>query len=149
MTEPQHTTLSVDEREAFLRDGGTGVLSFSTREDDAPHSIPVSYGYDAVEADFYFRLATGDDSEKWPPEERPVTFVAYGREDDRWVSVVASGNLHETTDSEVADETIAGLERVHIPFVDIFGDPPADVQFQFYRLDPDSLTARGETPTEV
>jgi len=42
-----------------------------------------------------------------------------------------------------------GFEGVTIPFVDIFGDRPADVSFSFYRLVPETLTGRKEVVAEL
>lgn len=131
------------ERDEFLKTGTTGVLSLSVR-DAAPHSIPVSYGYDPVDGVFYFRLATGPESEKGSLDDRSVSFVVYGRDDGVWKSVVASGALRETTDEKVALDSLEGLERVHIPIVDMFGEPVENVSFRFYRLDPEKLTSRIE-----
>ena len=138
------TELSDDDREEFLGNAGTGVLSLSTSGDEPPHALPVSYGYDPLEGMFYFRLASGPDSEKGELEGRAVSFVTYDQVDDRWVSVVAKGSLRGTTDDSIALDALEGLERVHIPLVDIFGQPPGTVEFEFYRLDPDVLTSRSE-----
>ena len=135
--------MSDDERDEFLGVGGTGVISLATADGAAPHSIPVSYGYDAAESTFYFRLATPPDSRKGDLSGRRVSFVAYGN-DDGWRSVVATGQLEATTEESVATETLQGLERVHIPLVDVFDDPVRDVPFEFYRLVPDELTTRTE-----
>jgi nitroimidazol reductase NimA-like FMN-containing flavoprotein (pyridoxamine 5'-phosphate oxidase superfamily) len=80
---------------------------------------------------------------------RPVTFVVYAQRDGGWQSVVATGDLEATTDASVSTETLEGLEHVHIPLVDIFGRPTKDVDFEFYRLVPDELTGRKESPTAV
>lgn len=114
-----------------------------------PHSVPVSYGYDAAETTFYFRLAADPDSAKDEISDHEVTFVVYGQTDDEWWSVVAKGQLEETTEESIATETIQGFQHVHIPFVDIFGRPPKDVPFEFYRLVPDELTSRTESSTSV
>ncbi|WP_280535318.1 pyridoxamine 5'-phosphate oxidase family protein [Halopenitus sp. POP-27] len=143
---PDVIQLGDDERDEFLGAGGTGVLSFSTDTETPPHSIPVSYGYDSADEAFYFRLATGVESRKGDPADRSVSFVAYGQREDRWNSVVAEGRLVATTDDDVALEALQGLERVHIPFVEIFGAPPETIDFEFYRLDPEELTARTEQP---
>ncbi|WP_435073065.1 pyridoxamine 5'-phosphate oxidase family protein [Halorubrum sp. HHNYT27] len=136
-----------DERDEFLGRSGTGVLSLSTAGDDPPHSVPVSYGYDPVEETFYFRLAVGEGSGKANPTDRGVTFVTYGERDGRWKSVVASGRLVSTTDDALSTESLAGLERTdQIPIVDVFGQPTSQIQFEFYRLDPDRLTSRVERP---
>ena len=144
-------TMDDAERDAFLGDGGVGVLSFATDEDEAgaPHAVPVSYGYDDVESAFYFRLAVGRDSEKPPLADRPVTFVTYDEVDGVWHSVVASGRLVATDDDEIGTDALAGLSRVDIPLVDAYGRPTTEVQFEFYRLDPDSLTGRRSSSPEV
>jgi len=51
------------ERDEFLGNGGTGVISCRRRQ-TTRHTVPVSYGYDATETTFYFRLATGADGSK-------------------------------------------------------------------------------------
>jgi len=138
-----------DERDEFLGRSGTGVLSLSTAGDDPPHSVPVSYGYDPVDEVFYFRLAVGEESGKANPTDRGTTFVTYGERDGRWRSVVASGQLVSTTDESLSTESLAGLERTkQIPIVDVFGEPTSQVEFRFYRLDPDRLTGRVERPME-
>jgi nitroimidazol reductase NimA-like FMN-containing flavoprotein (pyridoxamine 5'-phosphate oxidase superfamily) len=146
MADTTPTAMSETERDAFLGTGGTGVLSFP-RPDGAPHALPVSYGYDADGESFYFRLAVPSDSEKAGLLDRPVSFVVHGETETGWHSVIATGRLEETTDEAVATETLQGLRNVRIPLVDIFGSPPGDVPFQFYRLAPEELTARKETST--
>lgn len=132
-----------EEIDSFLGTGGTGVISLSTDASEPPHSVPVSYGYDATDGAFYFRLATGSDSEKSDLAGRPVTFVAYGSSEDRWHSVVARGRLRDIEDGDT-QEALAGLQRVHIPLFDVFDRPPADVTFEVLRLEPDKLTGRSE-----
>lgn len=149
MGNAQSVSMDADECEAFLGAGGTGVISFAGAEDEHPHTIPVSYGYDATETTFYFRLAVGSDSDKGEVAGSPVTFVVYGQEDDRWRSVVAKGHLEETTEESVAMESLQGLQQVHIPLVDIFERPARDVPFEFYRLAPDELSGRKESKTPV
>lgn len=141
--------MDATERDDFLGTGGTGVVSFSTTGDEPPHTVPVSYGYDAAESNFYFRLAVGSDSAKADPAGRAVSFVVYGHEADGWRSVVATGSLEATTEASIATDTLQGLERVHIPLVDVFGEPPKDVPFEFFRLVPAELTARREDRTEL
>lgn len=143
MVDTDPVRMTERERVEFLETGTTGVLSLSV-SDAAPHSIPVSYGYDSADGVFYFRLAVGSDTEKGSLDERPVSFVVYGQADGVWKSVVASGVLRETTAEDVALDSLEGLERVHIPFVDIFGEPIESVSFEFYRLDPEKLGTRVE-----
>ena len=150
MDDNSPVTMSAEDRDAFLGTGGTGVLSLSTNEVDAPHAIPVSYGYDPVESTFYFRLAVGKAREKGELDGRAATFVVYDKVDDGegdWQSVVAKGSLADIERDEVATESLAALDRVDIPLVDIFGAPTSDVSFQFLRLVPEELSAREEGST--
>jgi nitroimidazol reductase NimA-like FMN-containing flavoprotein (pyridoxamine 5'-phosphate oxidase superfamily) len=137
--------LGEDERNEFLGDGGTGVMAFPGSGDGPPHAIPISYGYDAAEATFYFRLAVGPDSRKGDVDGRAVSFVVHGDGEGPWRSVVAEGRLERTTDDSIATETLQGLERVRIPLFDVFEKPPGEVAFEFYRLVPDELTGRTES----
>lgn len=146
MTEPEPVTMTDEECDALLTRRASGVLSLTTAADEPPHSIPVSFGYDSMTSTFYFRLADAD-SQKGELAGRPASLVTYDR-DEKYQSVVASGTL-EPTDEESGTEALAGLERVTIPYVDIHGEPPADVAFEFYRLVADRLTGRKETTTEL
>ena len=141
--------LDPEERDAFLGRGGTGVLSFATDADTAPHTVPVSYGYDAEDDEFYFRLSVGGDSTKADLLDRPVTFVVFGDEDDRWKSIVATGELESTDTEGIETDTLDGLDRVHIPLVDIFGESTRNISFEFFRLVPDEWTGRKESPPGV
>lgn len=149
MADSETTAMDEAERDAALGDGGTGVVSFGTGEGEAPHSIPVSYGYDSADGIFYFRLAVGPESEKRDVLDDPVSFVVYDSGDDGWWSVVVTGTLERTTEEGIETETLRGLERVNIPLVDIFGRPPGEVPFEFFRLVPEEWGARKETKTRL
>jgi nitroimidazol reductase NimA-like FMN-containing flavoprotein (pyridoxamine 5'-phosphate oxidase superfamily) len=149
MDETQSIAMGEDERDDFLGTGGTGVISFAESESEFPHSLPVSYGYDADETTFYFRLAVASDSNKGDVTGRSVTFVTYGQTEDRWRSVIVKGHLRETTEQAIATESLEGLGRVQIPLVDIFGRPIKEVPFEFYRLAPEEITSRKESSTEI
>ncbi|WIV66355.1 pyridoxamine 5'-phosphate oxidase family protein [Natrialbaceae archaeon AArc-T1-2] len=152
MADTDAVELDADERDDFLGNGGTGVISFSTPEGTSPHSIPVSYGYDAATTDFYFRLSVGPDREKGDLDGREVSFVVYGRdgdEDEKWKSVLAKGRLEDVDADPIATETLEELDRVHIPLHDVFGEHPRAVSFEFFRLDPEVLTAHTESSTEI
>jgi nitroimidazol reductase NimA-like FMN-containing flavoprotein (pyridoxamine 5'-phosphate oxidase superfamily) len=146
MSEPRAVHLDEDEREAFLGAGGTGVMSFAN-EAGPPHSIPVSYGYDADTGSFFFRLAYGADTEKPGPADVAVSFVVYGETDEGWHSVVAKGEL-ESTDAEATSTTaLEALRRVDIPLVDVFERPTVETDFEFFRLQADDVTGRKEAAT--
>lgn len=145
MVDPDAVEMPPEKRDDFLGRSGTGVLSLSTPDGEAPHSVPVSYGYDAEEEVFYFRIAAGTDTTKGDLAGRTVTFVTHGQDGDTWKSVVATGTLTDVDEEPI--DALEGLERVHIPLVDIFGEPPGEVTFEFLRLVHDQLTARKETQT--
>ncbi len=136
--------LDPEERDKLLGTGGTGVLAFSSAGDEPPHSIPVSYGYDATESVFYFRLATAPDSEKGELADRGISFVTYGSEEG-WRSVVARGRLEDVEEEAIATETLDGLDHVDIPLLDVFDRPTRTVSFEFFRLLPEELTGLKES----
>jgi len=147
---PEAIQLNESEIDGFLDRVDTGVLSLSTPADESPHSVPVSFGYNAAQTAFYFRIADLPPEEKGELDGRAVSFVTYAEDEDAdgYVSVVAEGALESTTRGDIATEALAGFEGVTIPFVDIFGEPPAEVDFSFYRLIPERLTGRKEVATE-
>jgi nitroimidazol reductase NimA-like FMN-containing flavoprotein (pyridoxamine 5'-phosphate oxidase superfamily) len=149
MDNTESVTMDDAERDEFLGTGGTGVISYARGEDDPPYAVPVSYGYDAGEETFYFRLTVGPDSEKTDLSGRAVTFVTHG-ETDHHRSVVAAGRLEPIDEDGVGTEAMEGLRRVHIPLYDVFGRTPSELAFEFHRLVPDELTARAEStaPTQ-
>jgi hypothetical protein len=136
-------------RNAFLGDGGTGVVSAARSADEPPYSLPVSYGYDAAAGDFYLRLGFGPDSAKEAElgDGTPVTLVVYDRTDDGWRSVVARGTLAEVTEAAIDSAVAQAMGRVHIPLVDVFERPPREVTFRFFRLDPTDVSGRKEART--
>ncbi|WP_423744332.1 pyridoxamine 5'-phosphate oxidase family protein (plasmid) [Haladaptatus sp. SPP-AMP-3] len=138
-----------EERDEFLTSGGTGVISFPSGTDESPYSVPVSYGYDAAEAHFYFRLALGPGSEKTEVVDRPVTFVTYDHTDDGWKSVVVTGELDEVAEADIDSEVTRGMQRVAIPIVDLFERDSREVTFDFYHLHPEEMTSRKEAHTET
>lgn len=158
-------TLPEDERNAFLGDGGTGVLSFGTSDDDPPRSLPVSYGYAAETEQFYFKLSFPPGSSKDEVIDNPVSFVVFGATDpedpDRngdhggsdqadgderpWKSVVATGRLEELADLPPESVAVQGMWAVDIPEFEMFEQPREDVEFHDFCLDPESITGRKES----
>lgn len=135
--------MTAEERDEFLGNGGTGVLSLADG-DDPPYSVPVSYGYDAAAETFYFRLRVGGEESKGRLEDRAVSFVTYGETPEGWQSVVATGRLEDVESEGIGTETLEGLDRVDIPLVEMFEEPVRLVTFEFYRLVPAELTGRAE-----
>lgn len=139
MADTRTVELSREDVDAFLGAGGTGVISFPG---DPPHSVPVSYGYDAQTGRFYFRLAYEPDTAKPDHDAGSVTFVTYGETADGWRSVVASGELRPVEEASVPNDVLAGLQRVDIPIVDIFEEPVRETTFEFFVLAPDRVSGR-------
>ena len=142
MSDLRWLQLTADELDAFLGDGGTGVLSFSTAIEDPPYTVPVSYGYSGDTGHLHFRLALPEGSTKGELLDRPVSFVTHGHTDEGWRSVVATGDLEDV--SELPPESAAIQERwaIAIPLVDVFEVPPDEVSFHPFRLVPDRMTGR-------
>lgn len=132
------------ELNAFLGDGGTGVISFAAGSTDPPYSVPVSYGYDVDSGDFHFRLALPPNSTKADLLDRPVSFVTYGQRDEGWRSVVATGELDDLSEQPYDSTAVQERWNVTIPLIDIFEEPPENLTFREFRLVPDELTGRKE-----
>lgn len=140
--------LSEEELTEFLGRGGTGVISFSTEPDEPPVSIPVSYGYNADEKRFYYRLSFSKDSRKADLVDEPVSFVTHGQTDSGWRSVVVTGRLAEISDVPYESAEIQGMWAIRIPLIDIFERPPKETMFRYFYLDPETMTGRKEVLTE-
>jgi hypothetical protein len=137
----------------FLGEGGTGVVSFASGPDEAPYSIPLSYGYDRDRGELYLRLAVGAGGEKERHLEEPVSFVTYERVDGRWTSVVATGRLEAVDDETIDDgaidtDVLDSLRRTEIPLVNVFDRHTRKTAFRFFRLEVERLSGRREAPTE-
>ena len=150
MEDIRSVRMNEDERNEFLGRGGTGIISFDTPSDDPPYSRPVSYGYDAETGDFYFRLAVGpEDTGKKDviDEGAVVSFVTYDETGHGWRSVIATGRLEEITKSALDPAVADAMERVTIPFVDVYDSHPLTLEFRFFRLTPDDVTGKQEAGT--
>jgi nitroimidazol reductase NimA-like FMN-containing flavoprotein (pyridoxamine 5'-phosphate oxidase superfamily) len=150
MEDIRSVRMNENERDEFLDRGGTGVISFDTPDDDAPYSRPVSYGYDAETGNFYFRLAVGpEDTGKKDliDGDREISFVTYDETDRGWRSVIATGRLEEITKSALDPAVSEAMQRVAIPFVDVYDSHPLTLEFRFFRLTPDEVTGHQEAGT--
>lgn len=136
--------LDADGRDAVLGTGGVGVLAFTTASDEPPHSLPVSYGYDADTASLYFRLAVGGDASKSDLLDSPVSFTVHHEGEDGYESVVAQGTLDSIEQADVAGAVLDGMSRVEIPLFDVFERRPRETTFAFYRLDASDASGKRE-----
>lgn len=151
MEDVRSVEMNDEERDEFLGSGGTGVASFPRGESESPYTVPVSYGYDTEKGDFYFRLSFGPDTEKEGVvgDRKPMSFVTYDETDTGWRSVVASGTLQEVTEAAIDSAVVTAMRRVHIPLVDVFDRNPREIEFRFFRLNPDELHGKKEARTEA
>lgn len=151
MADTRSVTMNDEERDEFLGAGGTGVVSFPQGADESPYTLPVSYGYDAENGDFYFRLAFGPDTSKGEvvTDRTPISFVTYEDTDAGWRSVVATGKLHEVTEAAIDSEVVTAIRRIHIPLVDVFDRNPRELEFRFFKLDPKEFHGKKEARTEA
>ncbi|WP_132061186.1 pyridoxamine 5'-phosphate oxidase family protein [Halorussus amylolyticus] len=149
MEDVRSIQMSDEERGEFLGRGGTGVISFDTSGDEPPYSLPISYGYDAETATFYFRLAFGPETGKGDivDENRPVSFVTYDDTESGWRSVVATGHLEEITKSTLDTDVAEAMQRVEIPLVDVYDRHPIELNFRFFRLTSTEVTGKKEAHT--
>lgn len=150
MTNTRTTQMTETERDEFLGKGGTGVLSFARGDDEPPYSLPVSYGYDAQDGQFYLRLAFGSDSGKGDVvgEQTPASFVVHRQRESGWASVVTTGHLSEVTESAIDSSVAQGLRRIEIPLVDVFDRHPRQLEFRFFRLVTDEVSGRKQVPSD-
>lgn len=150
MEDVRSVQMSDEERDEFLGRGGTGVISFDTRGDEPPYSLPVSYGYQPETEAFYFRLAFGPETGKEDVVEadRPISFVTYSDTESGWQSVVTTGQLEEVTESALDSDMAEAMQQVEIPLVDVYDRHPIELQFRFFRLTPAEVTGKKEARTE-
>jgi hypothetical protein len=141
--DPRSSTMSNDEIETFLETEGYGILAF---DGAPPYAIPMSYGYEADEQVFYLQLSDFEGSEKQArlSTSTAVSLVVtrYTRP-DQWRSVVVDGSLSPLTQQEVRDR--GGLEAFassNLASVDVFSRDLADISFEWFVLDPTSISGR-------
>jgi hypothetical protein len=147
MEDVRSVRMSHEERNEFLGHGGTGTMSVDTPGDEPPYSRPVSYGYDPETGSFYFRFAVGPDvagKADVVDDDVVISFVTYDETDTGWQSVVATGRLEEITRSALDPAVADAMERVAIPFVDVYDSHPLTLEFRFFRLSPDEVTGKRE-----
>lgn len=145
MSLDQQTELSSEEIDAFLGRYETGVLSLA--RDSEPYAIPISYGYDGEDRQFFVRLVSTPESEKQQflassPETR---LVVYENEEDVYRSVIATGQLEEVPREELTVEHIEQYGETRRPLFEIWGESKADLEVRLYTLDPEKLNGRKVT----
>ncbi|ATW87545.1 hypothetical protein halTADL_0747 [Halohasta litchfieldiae] len=144
MSRVQSTELDDAEIDSLLGTGGIGVISFA--DGDEPYSIPVSYGYDSNAECLYVRFGFADNSEKRQFIDDGVTasLVVMAESMDGWQSVVARGPLHKVTEMALDSQAAESVRKINIPFVTIYDKRASELEFELFRLEPDSITGRRE-----
>ncbi|MFB1066507.1 pyridoxamine 5'-phosphate oxidase family protein [Natrinema sp. H-ect4] len=137
--ETEMTDVQIDD---FLRRRETGVLSLART--DEPYAIPISYGYDDGEREFYMRMVSTPDSEKRQflesaPEAR---LVVYDEADSTYRSVIATGSLESIEPSELTPDEIAQHGNAKRPLFEIWAEGKDALNIELYRLTPTSLDGR-------
>lgn len=131
------------EIDALLGTGGAGVISFA--DSDEPYSVPVSYGYDSNGRALYVRFGFAPDSEKRRFVDDGVTASLVITDDtDGWRSVIARGTLTEVSEPAIDSGAAQSIRQMDIPYVTIYETPATEMEFELYRLSPESLTGRKE-----
>ena len=147
MTDVRSVSLTTAEIEAFLGDGGTGVLSVA--RDDEPYSFPVSYGFAEDDGEFYLRLGYDDDSAKaaFVYEPCPAQLVVYEENTDAdgsldIKSVVATGELVRIPKTELTPVDVERLGQARTPEFEVWERAKEDIEFTVNKLVPESVTGR-------
>ncbi|QSW97883.1 pyridoxamine 5'-phosphate oxidase family protein [Haloterrigena alkaliphila] len=138
----QETDMGDAEIDEFLGEHETGVLSLARTDD--PYAIPISYGYDRDEREFYMRLVSTPESEKREfLESSPAArLVVYDEQDSSYRSVIATGSLENIPPAELTPDQIAQYGQAKRPLFEIWAQGKEDLDIELYRLDPDSLNGR-------
>ncbi|MFO7835001.1 MAG: pyridoxamine 5'-phosphate oxidase family protein [Halohasta sp.] len=144
MSRVNSTTLADEDIESLLGTGGVGVISFA--DDDEPYSIPISYGYDSSARNFYVRFGFAPESDKrrFVDDGSTASLVVMAEAIDGWQSVVARGPLREVTEMAIDSHAAESVRKINIPFVTIYDKRASELEFELYRLDPESVTGRRE-----
>ncbi|MXV63560.1 pyridoxamine 5'-phosphate oxidase family protein [Natronorubrum sp. JWXQ-INN-674] len=138
----QESEMTDTEIDDFLGRHETGVLSLARTDD--PYAIPISYGYDDGEREFYMRLVSTPESEKRAfLESSPAArLVIYDEQESAYRSVIATGTLENIPPAELTPGQIAQYGDAKRPLFEIWAQGKAELDIELYRLEPDSLSGR-------
>jgi len=131
--------MSAEETDTFLGTHETGVLSLARA--DEPYAIPISYGYDASDRQFYVRSVSTPDSEKnrFLSANTDARLVVYDEEGDTYRSVIAAGPLDRVDPAELTVEDIQQYGSAKRPLFEIWPKAKGELDIDLYRLDPETL----------
>ena len=136
------TEMDLDAVDDLLERHETGVLSLARA--DEPYAIPISYGFDAGERTFYFRLVSTPESEKrcFLSSEPAARLVVYEEDEPHYRSVVAKGSLEAVDPGALTPDRIAQYGRAKRPLFEVWSESKPDLDVELYVLDPDDLGGR-------
>lgn len=128
----------------FLEDHMAGVLGLAAG--DEAYAIPVSFTYRPEDTACYFRFGYGPESRKQAFLEATdwATFVVYELGEAGWESVLVEGELTLLSEGEADTELVESINRLRIPYFDVFERPHEDLEFVIGRLAAASLTGIAE-----
>jgi len=139
-------TMDDDEIASFLTAEGHGILAFGG---EPPYAIPMSYGYDPDSREVYIHMSVFEGSEKGArlDGETPVSLVVSQYEGpDRWRSVVVDGTLSKLSEADVdSRDVFESFKTGSLASVDVFNRSLSDISFEWYVLDPSSVSGRQGT----
>lgn len=138
----RRTEMSEAETDEFLGTHETGVLSLARGDD--PYAIPVSYGYDASDRQFYVRSVSTPDSEKrrFIRSGSDARLVVYDDDECVYRSVVATGVLVRIDPDDLTAADIRQYGAAERPLFEIWPRPKEGLGIDLYRLDPETVTGR-------
>ncbi len=134
--------MSADETDAFLGAHETGVLSLARTSE--PYAIPISYGYDVSDRQFYMRLVSSPESEKrrFLASDPEARLVVYDEADDTYRSAIATGTLVRIDPNDLTVEEIEQYGSAKRPLFEIWPSEKSELDIELYRLDPESISGR-------
>lgn len=136
-------TMDDDEIASFLNAEGYGTLAFGG---EPPYAIPMSYGYDPDSREVYIHMSAFEGSEKGARLDgaTPASLVVSRYEGpDQWRSVVVDGTLSKLSEADVdRRDVFESFKTGNLASVDVFNRSLSDISFEWYVLDPSSISGR-------
>lgn len=138
----EQTEMSADKTDTLLGRHETGVLALA--RDSDPYAIPISYGFDRGERQFYLRLVSTPESEKhsFLTSSPAVRLVVYEEAETTYRSAVVTGTLELIEPDDLTPETIEQYGEAKRPLFEIWGENKQDLDIELYRLEPDEISGR-------
>jgi nitroimidazol reductase NimA-like FMN-containing flavoprotein (pyridoxamine 5'-phosphate oxidase superfamily) len=138
----EETELTQEETDTFLGRHETGVLSLARAEE--PYSIPISYGYEATDRQFYIRLVSNAESQKrqYLSSSPQARLVVYEESEPIYRSVIAAGLLEEVPKNELDVEHVEQYGEAKRPLFEIWGESRRALDVRLYRFAPDEISGR-------